>query len=301
MNDIRDTLIEICEDIVEENNKILDQEEYKNTGISNHIFSEKSVQMKIGFELINKLKLDNKLQFERKIFNEKLQKKDYLDIFLFHKGKKIGIELKFKTKGIKKNLQRDFNYYFSNQIAHTNGKHSFFWDLHRLNDLVEREEIHQGYQIFITNDKSYWEKKERGNAENFIIKINKELKGNNEEIKPYISDKEEPNNSHKFNMSPGTLLIKKGMNPPNWLSIDNIEGQKDKDPRTALSKNLEKKFNKGKLLYCTQEIKLQHVVDEHILWKPEVDEVTELRSSKSLKPIKVSKFAFVILELEKKS
>ena len=294
MNDIRDTLIEICEDIVEENNKILDQEEYKNTGISNHIFSEKSVQMKIGFELINKLKLDNKLQFERKIFNEKLQKKDYLDIFLFHKGKKIGIELKFKTKGIKKNLQRDFNYYFSNQIAHTNGKHSFFWDLHRLNDLVEREEIHQGYQIFITNDKSYWGKKERGNAENFIIKINKELK-------PYISDKEEPNNSHKFNMSQGTLLIKNGMNPPNWLSIDNIKGQKDKDPRTALSKNLEKKFNKGKLLYCTQEIKLQHVVDEHILWKPEVDEVTELRSSKSLKPIKVSKFAFVILELEKKS
>ena len=301
MNDIRDTLIEICEDIVEENNKILDQEEYKNTGISNHIFSEKSVQMKIGFELINKLKLDNKLQFERKIFNEKLQKKDYLDIFLFHKGKKIGIELKFKTKGIKKKLQKDFNYYFSNQIAHTNGKHSFFWDLHRLNDLVEREEIHQGYQIFITNDKSYWGKKERGNAENFIIKINKELKGNNEEIKPYISDKEEPNNSHKFNMSQGTLLIKKGMNPPNWLSIDNIEGQKDKDPRTALSKNLEKKFNKGKLLYCTQEIKLEHVVDEHILWKPEVDEVTELRSSKSLKPIKVSKFAFVILELEKKS
>lgn len=301
MSGIRDDLIEICEDIVEENNKILDQEEYKNTGISNHIFSEKSVQMKIGFELINKLKLDNKLQFERKIFNEKLQKKDYLDIFLFHKGKKIGIELKFKTKGIKKNLQRDFNYYFSNQIAHTNGKHSFFWDLHRLNDLVEREEIHQGYQIFITNDKSYWGKKERGNAENFIIKINKELKGNNEEIKPYISDKEEPNNSHKFNMSQGTLLIKKGMNPPNWLSIDNIEGQKDKDPRTALSKNLEKKFNKGKLLYCTQEIKLEHVVDERILWKPEVDEVTELRSSKSLKPIKVSKFAFVILELEKKS
>ena len=301
MSGIRDDLIEICEDIVEENNKILDQEEYKNTGISNHIFSEKSVQMKIGFELINKLKLDNKLQFERKIFNEKLQKKDYLDIFLFHKGKKIGIELKFKTKGIKKNLQKDFNYYFSNQIAHTNGKHSFFWDLHRLNDLVEREEIHQGYQIFITNDKSYWEKKERGNAEKFIIKINKELKGNNEEITPYISNKEEPNNSHKFNMSPGTLLIKNGMNPPNWLSRDNIEGQKDKDPRTALSKNLEKKFNKGKLLYCTQEIKLEHVVDERILWKPEVDEVTELRSSKSLKPIKVSKFAFVILELEKKS
>ena len=302
MSGIRDTLIEICEDIVEENNKILDQEEYKNTGISNHIFSEKSVQMKIGFELINKLKLDNKLQFERKIFNEKLQKKDYLDIFLFHNNKKIGIELKFKTKGIKKNLQKDFNYYFSNQIAHTNGKHSFFWDLHRLNDLVDREEIHQGYQIFITNDKSYWEKKEGGKKrKQFIIKIDKELKGNTKKITPYISNKEEPNNSHTFNMSQETPLIKKGMNPPNWLSIDNIKGQKDKDPHTALSKNLEKKLNEGKLLYCTEEIKLEHVVDEHILWKPEVDEVIELRSSKSLKPIKVSKFAFVILELEKKS
>ena len=70
MGSIKEELIEICEDIVEENNKILDQEQYKNTGISNHIFSEKSVQMKIGLELINKLKLDNKLQFERKIFND---------------------------------------------------------------------------------------------------------------------------------------------------------------------------------------------------------------------------------------
>ena len=299
MGSIKEELIEICEDIVEENNKILDQEQYKNTGISNHIFSEKSVQMKIGLELINKLKLDNKLQFERKIFNEKLQKKDYLDIFLFHNNKKIGIELKFKTKGIEKNLQKYFNYYFSNQIAYTNGQHSFFWDLHRLNDLVDREEIHQGYQIFITNDKSYWEKKERGNAENFIIKINKELKGNNEEIKPYISDKEEPNNSHKFNMSPGTLLIKKGMNPPNWLSIDNILGQKDKDPHTALSENLKKKLNDGKLLYSTQEIKLEHVVDEHILWRPELAEKKIIKSSKSHKPKEVSKFAFIIVELKK--
>ena len=175
----------------------------------------------------------------------------------------------------------------------------FFWDLHRLNDLVDREEIHQGYQIFITNDKSYWKKKETGNAGKFIIKIDKELKGNTEEITPYISNKEEPNNSHTFNMSQGTPLIKKGMNPPNWLSIDDIQGQKDKDPHTALSKNLKKKLNKGKLMYSTQEIKLEHVVDEHILWKPGIGEKTKLKSSKSSKPIIVSKFAFIIVELKK--
>ena len=39
---IKEFLIKICEDIVEENNKILDLEEYKNTGISNHIFSERA-------------------------------------------------------------------------------------------------------------------------------------------------------------------------------------------------------------------------------------------------------------------
>tara|TARA_B110001450_G_scaffold254582_1_gene280254 strand:- start:638 stop:1543 length:906 start_codon:yes stop_codon:yes gene_type:complete len=297
---IKEQLTKICEDIVEENNKILDQEEYKNTGISNHIFDEKGVQMKIGLELINKLKLDNKLQFERKVFNENHQKKDYLDVFLFHNNKKIGIELKFKTKGIKKNLQKDFNYYFSNQGAGTIGQHSFFWDLHRLNDLVDREEIHQGYQIFITNDCSYWIKKEKKEktTNKFIIKIDKELKGNTEEITPYISNKEEPNNSHTFNMSQGTLLIKKGMNPPNWLSIDNIQGQKDKDPHTALSKNLKKKLNEGKLLYSTQEIKLEHVVDEHILWKPELAKKM-IKSSKNSKTKKVSKFAFIIVELKK--
>ena len=296
---IKEQLTKICEDIVEENNKILDQEEYKNTGISNHIFDEKGVQMKIGLELINKLKLDNKLQFERKVFNENHQKKDYLDVFLFHNNKKIGIELKFKTKGIKKNLQKDFNYYFSNQGAGTIGQHSFFWDLHRLNDLVDREEIHQGYQIFITNDCSYWIKKEKKEktTNKFIIKIDKELKGNTEEITPYISNKEEPNNSHTFNMSQGTLLIKKGMNPPNWLSIDNIQGQKDKDPHTALSKNLKKKLNEGKLLYSTQEIKLEHVVDEHILWKPELAKKM-IKSSKNSKTKKVSKFAFIIVELK---
>ena len=289
---IKELLIKICEDIIKENNKDFNHIEYEATGISNHILNEKGLQMKIGLELIKELKLHNKLQFEKKIINNELQKKDYLDVFLFYNNKKIGIELKFKTKAID-------GTFFSNQGAETNGQHSFFWDLHRLNDLVDREELHQGYQIFITNDKSYWKKKETGNAGKFIIKIDKELKGNTEEITPYISNKEEPNNSHTFNMSQGTPLIKKGMNPPNWLSIDDIQGQKDKDPHTALSKNLKKKLNKGKLMYSTQEIKLEHVVDEHILWKPGIGEKTKLKSSKSSKPIIVSKFAFIIVELKK--
>ena len=170
---IKEQLTKICEDIIKENNKDFNNNEYEATGISNHIFDEKGVQMKIGLELINKLKLDNKLQFERKILNEIHQKKDYLDVFLFHNNKKIGIELKFKTKGIEDEAE-DFNYYFSNQGAGTNGQHSFFWDLHRLNDFIERDEIDEGYQIFITNDYTYWNEKKNRNATmgGFIIKIN---------------------------------------------------------------------------------------------------------------------------------
>lgn len=278
---IKEQLIKICKDIIKENNKEFNIKDYEATGISNHIFDEKGVQMKIGLELIKELKLDNKLQFEKKIINDELQKKDYLDIFLFHNNKKIGIELKFKTKG-------SDGTFFSNQGAETNGQHSFFWDLHRLNDLVDREEINEGYQIFITNDSSYWNEKKRTTSK-FIIKIDKEL------AKPYISKEKEPNNSNEFNMTDLTPFKKDGMNPPDWTSVDNISGQKAKDPYRVLSENLNKKFEKKKLLYCTQKIKLEHVVDEYILWKPKLaKKIIEYEGSK---PKNI--FKFILVELKK--
>ena len=140
--------------------------------------------------------LNHNLQFERKIFNKVIGKKDYLDIFLLHKDKRIGIELKFKTKGISvkkegqnvvdeiatREKKEKFKYHFSNQGAETNGHHSFFWDLHRLNDFINKKEIDLGYQIFITNDPSYWKEK-KGSSDGYII-VNDGLK---------ISDKKEQN------------------------------------------------------------------------------------------------------------
>tara|TARA_Y100000739_G_scaffold169137_1_gene147038 strand:+ start:131 stop:1003 length:873 start_codon:yes stop_codon:yes gene_type:complete len=283
---LKEQLTKICEDIIKENNKDFNHIEYEATGISNHILNEKGVQMKIGLELIKKLKLHNKLQFEKKIINNELQKKDYLDVFLFHNNKKIGIELKFKTKAID-------GTFFSNQGAETNGQHSFFWDLHRLNDLVDREEIHEGYQIFITNDSSYWKEK-KSNLTKYLIKIKKDTG------KPYIytSKEKEQNNSDKFNMTDLTQFKKDGMPPPNWTSVDKIAGQKAKDPLKMLRENLNKKVEENKLLYCKEEIKLKHVIDEHILWKRDLTE-SQIKSSKSPKTKKVSKFAFIIVELKK--
>ena len=91
MSGIKEVLKEICEEIIEQNNKPF--KEHK--GISNHIFDEKGVQMYVGWELTNKLCLYDKehklnLQFERRIINKELGKKDYLDIFLLHEDKRIG-------------------------------------------------------------------------------------------------------------------------------------------------------------------------------------------------------------------
>ena len=206
MISIKKELIKICEEIVERNN-----EPYKESegGISNHIFDEKGVQMYLGWELTKKLNLFEKklklhnLQFEKKIVN-KNNKKDYLDIFLFYKGQKIGIEIKFKTKGFnltkkgssKKDLKATiekkemFNYHFSNHGAETNGQHSFFWDLHRLNYFIRKKEIDLGDQIFITNCSSYWDHKNPSINKKYII----ELENGNAKI----SETKKINNSHKF-------------------------------------------------------------------------------------------------------
>ena len=92
-----------------------------------------------------------------------------------------------------------------------------------------------------------------------------------------------------------TPFKKDGMNPPDWTSVDNISGQKAKDPYRVLSENLNKKFEKKKLIYCTQEIKLEHVVDEYILWKPKL--AKKIIESEGSKPKNI--FKFILVELKK--
>jgi hypothetical protein len=321
MISIKKELIKICEEIVERNN-----EPYKESegGISNHIFDEKGVQMYLGWELTKKLNLFEKklklhnLQFEKKIVNEN-NKKDYLDIFLFYKGQKIGIEIKFKTKGFnltkkgstKKDLKATiekkemFNYYFSNHGAETNGQHSFFWDLHRLNYFIRKKEIDLGYQIFITNCSSYWDHKNPSINKKHII----ELENGNAKI----SETKKINNSHKFEMSHGTHLLKK-KDPPNWLSVDGITGQKK--GLYELKKSLLKMQDYKKFLYCEKEIEIEYVTDNKIVWLPpkikhhneDYDNPARCKINKNRKfnllagnqeKERITKIAFTIVELKK--
>ena len=245
MSGLRETLTEICEEIIDQNNKPFEESE---GGISNHIFDEKGVQMKIGWNLIKQLELEKykklDLQFEKKFFNKNLDKKDYLDIYFFHKEKKIGIEIKFKTKGFisdgdfsdTENYKRNihFKHFFSNQGASTNGKHSFFWDLHRLNNFIELGEIDEGYQIFITNDYYYWSEKERNTDLEFVL----ENKGTSISLKPV------KNNSDKFEMTHQKKLVKDGMVRPNWLSLDGIKGPTKKEREQLTEEKQREKYMK---------------------------------------------------------
>ena len=181
---IKDLLVEICSKIIEGNNKPLDIKKFKKTGIRNHIYNEEGVQLRIGFELLNKLGLKGNIEFEKLYHNIKRGRKEKTDIYFFYDGLKIGIELKFKTWGLRKkdnsvdySARKNKGYYYEWQGAWPNGRHDFYYDIHRLNNLIDKNIIDIGYQIFITNDKEYFKKvKDSKRSNSFLFSMNENRK-----------------------------------------------------------------------------------------------------------------------------
>lgn len=109
------------------------------------------------------LQLTGIKEFERIILErlyppENVQGKDiYLDMWMKSKaGKRIGIELKYKT------LKKDIEIlpgeiiHLKNQRASDIGRYGFWRDVERLERLVQGKKIDIGYAIFLTNDFNYW-------------------------------------------------------------------------------------------------------------------------------------------------
>tara|TARA_Y100000739_G_C20595760_1_gene460231 strand:- start:1318 stop:2028 length:711 start_codon:yes stop_codon:yes gene_type:complete len=159
---IKDVLTEISSKIIEENNKPFDFKKFKKTGVGNHIYNEEGFQLKMGFELLKKFDLNGNIEFEKVYHNIEKGKKEKTDIYFFLNGVRYGIELKFKTWGIKNVMEKEARgYYFVWQGAQPNGRHDFYYDIHRLNNLIGKKIIDVGYQIFITNDAEYLMKKKQ--------------------------------------------------------------------------------------------------------------------------------------------
>ena len=173
-----DILNKSCNDIIDINNS---KTEYLN---------EKSVQMKIAFDLWKTLGIEPKLE---NCFDYEAENKLYTDIFLKDVSVKIGIEIKFNTK-----KTGGLNYI--NQGAQTNGKLNCLRDIERLLELKKDRKINIGYFIFLTNDYLYWKKgnktKSKYNSYKFSLEDSKEI----------IKFKEQPNwpsrtHNDKINLS----------------------------------------------------------------------------------------------------
>lgn len=101
----------------------------------------------------------------------------YLDIFLEIDGEKIGIELKYKTKGLNKSIENE-EYNLKNQGAHDFGRYDFCKDIFRIEKFIENGYIDKGFVIFLTNDKTYLKESEKTLDSQFRLFHGKKLKGN---------------------------------------------------------------------------------------------------------------------------
>jgi len=147
----------ICETIISKNNN---EEFYLN---------EKSIQMKLAFELWKKSNIEPQLE---KCFDYNSKIKTYTDIFIItDDGQKIGIEIKFKTRKILDKI-------YVQQGAVTNGKLNSLKDIDRLSKLKKEDKINVGYFVFITNDYLYWKnprKSKKTNSNMFGFEQGKKL------------------------------------------------------------------------------------------------------------------------------
>ena len=114
-------------------------------------YNEAQVQHKLGIELYKRFDIEPTLEWCVK--NDETGAKKYIDMMLEIGGKKVAIELKYRTKSVKKEL-------YTNQSAQNNGKFNFFKDIKRLEILKNSKDddfgIEKGFAIFITNDHLYW-------------------------------------------------------------------------------------------------------------------------------------------------
>ena len=147
----------ICETIISKNNS------------GEFYLNEKSIQMKLAFELWKKLNIEPQLE---KCFDYNSKIKTYTDIFIItDDGQKIGIEIKFKTRKI-------LGKTYVQQGAVTNGKLNSLKDVDRLSKLKKEGKINVGYFIFITNDYLYWKnprKSKKTNSDMFGFEQGKKI------------------------------------------------------------------------------------------------------------------------------
>ena len=127
------------------------EEEFLSQSKEPHYYNEAQVQHKLGIELYKRFGIEPTLEWYVK--NDESGAKEYIDMMLKIDGKRVAIELKYKTRKI------DGKDYIT-QGGQSDGKFHFFKDIERLERLKKSKDIDfridKGFAIFITNDHLYW-------------------------------------------------------------------------------------------------------------------------------------------------
>jgi len=166
--------------------------------------SEADFQHSLAWEIHNGLP-DSSVRLELPWSIEENQ--NHLDIWIASSDFKIAIELKYKTRGLKALVNREF-YSLKDQSAQDIGRYDFLKDVMRLEQLIKKNNDWTGFAILLTNDSSYWKIPNNFNTidANFRLHEGKTILGNLSwgagAASGTIRDRESPinlNNSYHLN------------------------------------------------------------------------------------------------------
>jgi len=104
---------------------------------------------------------------------------EYVDLWIKRKRKIYGIELKYKTRKIHINFNKE-DFYLLNQGAQDIGRYDFIKDIVRVEGFVNHYDNSEGWVILLTNDSLYYKKPKRIYTidSDFRIHEGKTIKGN---------------------------------------------------------------------------------------------------------------------------
>lgn len=80
---------------------------------------------------------------------------EYVDLLVIHEGKRWAIELKYKTRSFKSQINGE-SFDLQSHSAHDLGRYDFLADVQRLERFVNDARADAGAAILLTNDSAYW-------------------------------------------------------------------------------------------------------------------------------------------------
>lgn len=79
----------------------------------------------------------------------------HLDFLIEHHDKSVAVELKYKTRSLKLNLDGE-DFHLSSHSAQDLGRYDFIKDICRLEEITSAISDCEGWAILLTNDTAYW-------------------------------------------------------------------------------------------------------------------------------------------------